>query len=109
MKDGQAARDPLAGPVTLAHRVGRVTQAAQDLPAHQDTVTRTPAWGTTSEVNMTQLQLDRKGTFILQEGVINVDIKQYNLVCGQFRIWQFSRGLVHPKQTFQLIYYSSLC
>lgn len=85
MKDGQAARDPLAGPVTLDPRVGRVTQAAQDLLALQDTVTRTPVWGTTSEVNMTQQQLDSKGTFILQEGVINVDIKQYNLVCGQFR------------------------
>lgn len=91
MKDGQAARDPPAGPVTLDHRVGRVTPAARDLLAHQDTVTRTPAWGTTSEVNMTQQQLDSKGTFILQEGVINVDIEQYNLVCGQFRIWQFRR------------------
>lgn len=89
MKDGQAARGPLAVPVTPDRRVGRVTQAAQDLPARQDTVTRTPAWGTTSEVNMTQQQLHIKGTFILQEGVINVDIKQYNLACGQFRIWQF--------------------
>lgn len=54
-KDGQAARALLVGLVTREHRGGRGIQVAQDQLAHQDTVTRTPVWGTTSEVNIIQL------------------------------------------------------
>lgn len=55
VKDGQAARGPLVGLVTRVHQGGRVIQVPRDQLAHQDTVTRTPAWGTTSEVNVIQL------------------------------------------------------
>ena len=55
MKDGQAARALLVGLVTREHRGGQVIQVPRAQLAHQDTVTRTPVWGTTSEVNTTQL------------------------------------------------------
>lgn len=55
VKDGQAARVPRVGLVMQEHQGGRVIQVPQDHPDHQDTVTRTLVWGTTSEVNITQL------------------------------------------------------
>ena len=55
MKDGQAARAPLVGLVTQEHRGDQVIQVTLDHLAHQDTVTRTPVWGTTWEVIIIQL------------------------------------------------------
>lgn len=59
VKDGQAARAPLVGLETQEHQGDQVIQVPLDQLDPQDTVTRTPAWGTTSEVNTIQLLFKR--------------------------------------------------